>query len=242
MVYGYVRISTQQQSLDRQVQNIKKKYESAIIVKEIYTGTTTDRKEWGKLYKVLKKGDTVVFDEVSRMSRNADEGFALYKDLYKKDINLVFLKEPYLDTLSYKNALDRASIAKEAKINAGQDSTNHLVSGMLELCERFLLEKADEDIKKAFEMAQLEVDYLHQRTREGMSQARMNGKQIGRPPGKNYETKKSKKAKQAILAMSKEFSGSLSDLQLMDTLGLSRNTYYKYKRELKESQMVGKLP
>ena len=47
----------------------------------------------------------MVFDSVSRMSRNAEEGFSLYEDLYNKGIQLVFLKEHHIDTETYKKAL-----------------------------------------------------------------------------------------------------------------------------------------
>lgn len=79
-VYGYCRISTAKQSIDRQVRNIMAEYPTAHIVQEAYTGTSILRPEWSKLYRILKKGDTVVFDSVSRMSRNAEEGFSLYED------------------------------------------------------------------------------------------------------------------------------------------------------------------
>ena len=76
MIYGYCRISTRKQNIERQARNIKQLYPNALIIKEIFTGTKLERKEWTKLEKALKAGDTVVFDSVSRMSRNADEGFA----------------------------------------------------------------------------------------------------------------------------------------------------------------------
>ena len=104
-IYGYCRISTAKQSIDRQIRNIKAEYPAAHIVQEAYTGTSIFRPEWLKLYRVLKAGDTVVFDSVSRMSRNAEEGFALYEDLYHKGIRLVFLKEHHIDTETYKKAL-----------------------------------------------------------------------------------------------------------------------------------------
>ena len=69
-----------------------------------YTGTSTTRPEWLKLYRILRAGDMVVFDSVSRMSRNAEEGFALYEDLYHKGIRLVFLKEHHIDTETYKKS------------------------------------------------------------------------------------------------------------------------------------------
>ena len=104
-IYGYCRISTAKQSIDRQVRNIRAEYSTAHIVQEAYTGTSILRPEWSKLYRILKKGDTVVFDSVSRMSRNAEEGFSLYEDLYNKGIQLVFLKEHHIDTETYKKAL-----------------------------------------------------------------------------------------------------------------------------------------
>ena len=87
-IYGYCRISTAKQSIDRQIRNIKAEYPTAHIVQEAYTGTSIFRPEWLKLYRVLKAGDTVVFDSVSRMSRNAEEGFALYEDLYHKRLHV----------------------------------------------------------------------------------------------------------------------------------------------------------
>ena len=81
-IYGYTRISRPQQSIERQIRNIKKEYPAAVIVREAYTGAVMDRPEWKKLYKRVKAQDTIIFDSVSRMSRNAEEGFTVYKDLY----------------------------------------------------------------------------------------------------------------------------------------------------------------
>ena len=96
--YGYCRISRPQQSIDRQTRNITLEFPSAIIIKEAFTGTKMDRPEWNKLRKVVKPGDTIVFDSVSRMSRSADEGVQTYFDLYENGIQLIFLKEHYIDT------------------------------------------------------------------------------------------------------------------------------------------------
>ena len=68
-VYGYCRISTSKQSMERQIRNIKLAYPDAVIVKETYTGTKIQgRKEFEKLLKIVSTGDTLVFDSVSRMS------------------------------------------------------------------------------------------------------------------------------------------------------------------------------
>ena len=75
---------------------------------------------------------------------------------------------------------------------------------------------------------------MHQRTKEGIQTARLNGKQIGQKQGAKLTTKKSIAAKKEILKHSKDFSGTLSDTDTMKIVGLSRNTYYKYKKELKQ--------
>ena len=96
-VYGYARISRKEQNIDRQLRNIKAAYPDAIMVQEAYTGTRVDgRVQFEKLLKTVKTGDTIVFDSVSRMSRNAAEGYALYEQLYTKGVELVFLKERQL--------------------------------------------------------------------------------------------------------------------------------------------------
>ena len=77
-VFGYARISTLKQSIERQIRNIKAVYPDAVIVTEKYTGTKMDRPEWSKLYKKAQAGDLIVFDSVSRMSRDAEEGFQVY--------------------------------------------------------------------------------------------------------------------------------------------------------------------
>ena len=104
-IYGYVRVSTMHQKVDRQIENIKKIYPEAVIIAESYTGTSMDRPQWNKLYKQLKPGDTVIFDEVSRMSRNASEGFQVYKELFDKGVNLVFLKESTLNSENFREAM-----------------------------------------------------------------------------------------------------------------------------------------
>ena len=62
------------------------------------SGKTDDRPQFQRLLKKVKVGDTIVYDEVSRMSRNAEEGYRDYQELYKKEIELVFIKEPQINT------------------------------------------------------------------------------------------------------------------------------------------------
>lgn len=92
--YGYCRISTGKQNIERQVRNIRDFYPEAAIIKEVYTGTKFQgRKELEKILVKVQPGDTIIFDSVSRMSRNAEEGFLLYEELFHRNISLIFLKE-----------------------------------------------------------------------------------------------------------------------------------------------------
>lgn len=225
MIYGYCRISKPKQNIERQSRNIKASYQEAMIIEEAYTGTSLNRKEWNKLYKAVKPGDTIIFDSVSRMSRNADEGYKAYEDLYNRGIELVFLKEPHINTATFKNAMSQA-------IPATGTSIDYILEGI----NRYLLALAKEQIIIAFEQAEKEVQDLHQRTKEGIETARLNGKQIGQRAGSKLTTKKSVISKEIIKKHSQDFGGTLADADVMTLTGLSRNTYYKYKRELKEEQ------
>lgn len=223
-VFGYARISTKQQSIERQIRNIKAFNPSAIIVEEVFSGTTFQgRKALDKLIKKVKSGDTIIFDSVSRMSRDADEGFEMYESLYQEGVNLIFLKERHIDTAVYKKALE-GSVA--------MTGTN--ADFILEGVNKYLLALAKEQIKIAFAQAEKEVADLHQRTREGIQTAKLNGKQIGGVPGRKLTTKKSVAAKEIIKKHSKDFGGTLADIDVMKLSGLARNTFYKYKRELKQ--------
>lgn len=227
--YGYGRISRKTQNIERQIRNIKAEYPDAKIVTEAYTGTKLDgRKEFEKLLRVVKSGDSIIFDSVSRMARNADEGTALYFTLYDKGVKLVFLKERHIDTEAYTEALKNAGI----EITTDETAEGQLVADIVNAINRFMREKVKADIRKAFEQAEKEVTDLHERTKEGIETARLNGKQIGQKEGAKLTTKKSVEMKAKIRKLSKDFDGSMKDTEAMELLGIARNTYYKYKREM----------
>ena len=233
-VYGYCRVSTMKQSIERQIRNVKAEYPDAIIVTDEYTGTKLDRPGWKKLYKQLKAGDTIVFDSVSRMSRDAEEGFQVYQELFGLGVNLIFLKEPHINTSVYREAGDKRI---EVNVQSGSEPIDRFGNGMIDLVNELLLDLAKEQIRLTFDQAEKEVEDLHQRTREGIETARLNGKQIGQPKGAKLTTKKSIKAKEEILKYSKDFGGDLSDPEVLKLTGIARGTYYKYKRELKGERL-----
>ena len=193
--FGYCRISTGRQNIERQERNIRTAYPNAVIVKEVYTGTKFQgRKELEKILDKVQAGDTIIFDSVSRMSRDAEEGFCLYEELFHRDISLVFLKEPHINTETYKRAVMN-------QINMTGDKIDLILEGV----NQYLMELAREQIRIAFEQAEKEVSDLHQRTKEGIETARLNGRQIGQRKGTTYETRKAKAAKDSILRHNKSW-------------------------------------
>lgn len=272
MIFGYARVSTMEQNIDRQIKNIKSRYPEAVIISDEYTGTKMTRPSWSKLYKRLKKGDVVVFDSVSRMSRDAEEGFKVYQELFERGVELIFLKEPHINTESYKKALEGSLSAEGVK--SEDRATNDLISAIMTALNRFMMEKVKEDIKEAFEQAEKEVTDLRQRVKEGLQVTKENNerlktlypedykeradyKQVGREAGDRLHIKKAEPIKALIRKYSRDFEGSNSDSELLAILDtktvrvptrkrsgkteereisahLSRNTLYKYKREMKE--------
>lgn len=233
--YGYCRISTNKQSLLRQENKIRKLFPFAHIVSETFTGTKiAGRKDWNQLYKrIVEQAETkrvrVIFDSVSRFSRNADEGCDLYEDLFRRGVTLVFLQEGHINTDVYREALQRQI---DIYVNTGNKATDKLLNTIIDALNQFVIDLAKEQIRIAFEQAQKEVDDLHQRTKEGIETARLAGKQIGQRKGAKLTTKKSVEMKSKIQKMAREFEGNMTDSEVISVLRLSRNTYYKYKKEL----------
>ena len=238
-IYGYARVSTKNQRLDRQIKNIEdyckdKKIER--IYREKYTGTKMERPQFKKLLSVIDSGDTIIFDSVSRMSRSADEGYDLYMKLLQKGIDLIFIKEPHINTSYYKEMQGR----KIKIASTGKESTDKLIDAIMDAITEFQNEETKEKIRIAFEQAEKEVQDLHIRISEGIKTTqRLNEtlpeeerKQIGQRKGATFETKKAKTMKERIQKMAKDFDGSMKDKEVIEILGISRNTYYKYKKEL----------
>ena len=235
--FGYARVSTKHQNLNRQIKNITETYPDAVIFEEKWTGTTTDRPVFQRLLKVVQSGDTIVFDEISRMSRNATEGYSLYRELYDKGVNLVFLKESSLNTDVFRRTQQISLTGQEvADIFIG--ATNKVL---------WLL--AEQQIIEAFKSAEMEVDLLHKRVSEGMRVANQkweedemlgrehDKRKSGRQKGSTIETRKAMEAKRVILLHSKDFGGSLGDADCMKLAGVSRNSFYKFKRQIREEAL-----
>ena len=227
MVYSYVRVSSYRQNPERQIQNILREAPNSTIIKESFTGRSLNRPEWNKLMKTIKSGDVIWFDEISRMSRNVEEGIQVYQELYNMGVELCFIKEPHLNTSTYKNALENS-------ISLTGTNVDYILKGI----NQYLMSLAIEQIRLGFKCAETEVELLRIRTKEGLRQAKLNGVNLGRKQGVSIETIKSKKSKELILKHSKVFGGSLSVDEILKLCGISRNTYFRYRNQLLSKQVL----
>lgn len=97
MNLGYARVSTLDQNLDRQIDQLKKQGCERIF-KEKITGTKRDRPELDKLLDQLRSEDTIIVAELSRLSRSVKDLFQIVDIIKQKGANLKSLKEPWADT------------------------------------------------------------------------------------------------------------------------------------------------
>ncbi|MGL5712168.1 MAG: recombinase family protein [Paraclostridium sp.] len=154
MTYGYCRVSTKHQSLQRQINAlINYGITERFIFSDKYTGTTLNRSGLSELLSVVKSGDTIVIKEIDRLGRNRKETKELIIFLIKNDIELICLDMPYL---------------KEFIIDKIKES-----EGFLEIMANALLDVI-------LEVAQQERKKIVDRTTEGRKNAILEGRKFGR--------------------------------------------------------------
>lgn len=230
IILGYARISKTTQKIERQIRNLRKYTQEIIIYQEAYSSHTLERPEFKKLLayanKEVRKGNKVqiVFDSVSRMSRNAKEGTELYFELENKGIELVFLNEPHINTEAYKKALDLSIPSTD----------NDMIEAILDGIRKAFKIKAKQDIELAFKQAEKELLDIRERTKQGIREAKAKGKQIGVKKGSTRDTKRGKEIKEKLTKHSRAFGGSMTDSEFIEAYNVSKTTLVKYKRELKK--------
>lgn len=234
MIVGYARVSTPTQKLERQEANLKAAYPDIVIISEKYTGKTENRPKWQRLLTQCRNGmvKKLVFDEVSRFSRNAEEAIKEYKELYELGIELEFLKEPHINSSVYKQASERRITIDTSNMN---DETANLINTMIGGLNDYLFAIAEKQIYLAFEHAQKERELLSKRTSEGLKQAKLMGSQVGRKEGKKVVTKKQKKAIKYITEHYTDYGGTLNATECMKILSISKSTFFRYIKMINEN-------
>lgn len=211
--YFYLRISTKEssdkQSFQRQykaletyAKNNKIKFSDRYVYKDNTTGATFNRAEWVELESNLKDGDTIVFKEISRFTRQAEEGYKKYMELMNKGVNLIFLDNPTVSTNYIKNLISIAN------------SQNLVVKTALESTIKLLL-------IVELDRVQQEREIISQRIKQGIEASdKVQGRKIGQLD------KLSEELKSDIKLFLKD--RTIKQVDLMHKHNISRNTLKKY--------------
>lgn len=211
--YFYLRISTSEssdrQSFNRQIKSLQAYADSnnlnfadRYIYKDDTSGSTFNRAEWIELEGNLKQGDTIIFKEISRFTRQAEEGYNKYMELMNRGINLVFIDNPTVSTDYIKQLTNTA--------NTMDLVTKTAMESMIKL---LLIVELDR--------VQKEREITVKRIKQGIQ---ASSKKSGRPEG-NLD-----KLTESLKADIKNYlsNRSVKQIDLMNKHDISRNTLKKY--------------
>lgn len=218
--FSYERISTKEerglQKYNRQDAAIKRYVEEHGIelvaeFKEDVSGKSFDnRKEWNRLERLVQRGDTIIFKDISRFTREANNGYDKYMELLEKGVELVFIDNPTVSTDYIKQLLNVA------------EQQNIVARTSLESTVKLLI---------IVELDRVEQErlILITRIKNGIAASE---KQQGRKQGTLD------KMTEELEADIKAFLGdrSIKQIDLMEKHGISRNTLKKYIEIVKQQQ------
>ena len=234
---AYIRVSSEQQSVERQKINIQEKCPEAVFIEEKYTGTTMNRPQWNKIMASAEGGhiSDLWFDEPSRMGRTADECFQLYKRLYfELNINLHFIKGAHINTEVYQKALD--SSLSHVKIRSGDKAADKMINSIMKAVEDYMLELLEKQIYMAFRNAEDEAKNLSMRVKSGINSAQKRGVKFGREKGAHYRSRQEYEAMPLIIKYYRGFGGHYNVKGIAKIIGATESTTRKYIENIKVQQ------
>ena len=221
--YYYMRISTKEasdkQSFQRQYKALKQyaekngiEFDERELYKDDCTGSTFDRPDWKKLQKKVKKGDSIIFKEISRFTRQFQAGFDMYMHLMNEiGVNLIFLDNPTVST-DYIQSL----------INMADNMENRIAEATLKNTIELLLMVELDRVEK-------EREIIVKRIKDGLAASdKVAGRKIGTLDKMTEELRK-------------DINNYLSDrsikaIDLIKKHNISRNTLKKYIKVVEEAR------
>lgn len=168
------------------------------------------------LLEKIPEESTLIFDHIHDIAfNNREEVIINYQRFYERHIYLSFISEPMLSTL---NLLELFNII-QGKYNFDEiDEATFMRVVKNQVTQYYNYRRQDLIGRRA--MMHVSVEY--------------GSNPIGRQKGAVIETEKAEKSKQKILEKSISFNGTMRDPDLIKELGISRNSFYKYKAELRK--------
>ncbi len=223
-VYGYCRIFNPKQSMDKQKRSILAAFPEAELIEEDSASYADQGERFSELLEMVKPGETIVFDSVSRLNQDAHKGSEIYLELYHAGVDLVFLKQRQIDTAVYRKAI---TMQLEA-VQAGTGTKDQRLKEKIDLLKEYTSALARDQIEVSFRQAEDYAANQRLRTKAGLQAAKTTGKQIGLPKGAVVITKKEREAVPMIRKLNQHFGGALNDQETAQSLGISRQTVAKY--------------
>lgn len=220
--FSYMRISTREeremQRYNRQEKALEKYVqEHGIELNDVYqfrddiSGKSFEnRADWNKLEKLLQPGDTVIFKDITRFTREAENGYKKYMELLNRNINLVFIDNPTISTDYIKTMM---GIAQKQENRIAKKSLNDTI-------ELLILVELDR--------AEREREIIVQRISDGL---KASGKKAGRKPGQLDKLTDELQADIVLYLADRSIKAS----SLMKKHNISRNTFKKYVQYVKEN-------
>lgn len=211
--YFYMRISTKEasdkQSFQRQNKALEKyanennlMYTNRTVFRDDITGSTFNRPDWIALESILKEGDIIVFKEISRFTREAENGYNKYMELMNKGINLIFLDNPTVSTDYIKQLTNIANSQELVTKTALEGTIKLLLIVELDRCQK-------------------EREIFIQRIKQGIEASeKKSGRKVGQLDKMTDELRKD-----IELFLNDR---SIKQIDLMNKHNISRNTLKKY--------------
>lgn len=215
MKYGYCSITNQAQSLDFQQEKIKTSFPDCKII----LSSPSQKDVLNEILKELKEGDSLIITDLFRLLQTDitfDTDFDItfntvykaYQDVFNKGADIIILSSPVLNSDLYRKAI----------LN---NYSNQTIAAVDELSRK--------QIRLVFRE---QFDHIIEHRNSIKSSIKTSGRKPGLKKGTKLVTRKEVEAKEYLKANLKEFGGTKSNIEALKETGLSRNTFYKYKREL----------
>lgn len=220
--FSYMRISTREeremQRYNRQEKALEKYVqEHGIELKDVYqfrddiSGKSFEnRAEWNRMERLVQPGDTIIFKDITRFTREAENGYKKYMELLNNNINLIFIDNPTISTDYIKTMM---GIAQRQENRIAKKSLNDTI-------ELLILVELDR--------AEREREIIVQRIRDGL---KASNKKAGRKPGQLDKLTEELRADIVLYLADR----SIKAVDLMKKHNISRNTLKKYVEYVKKN-------